>query len=121
MVELAARRVVMRYDLCMTDSIDSSDAVTPDLLSPDALLPGTRVRIIKQVARQGQAFTSAIEGTVVKAEQRKTGSWFAHSKDDRLWLDRLEIHKDDGEIYICNVEPHTRIEILSLGEGEVGA
>lgn len=84
----------------------------PVAITPDTLAVGSRVRITKQVARQGNALTNSVEGTVVKAEQRKTGSWFAHSKDDRLWLDRLEITKDDGEIYICNVDAHTVIEVL---------
>ena len=86
---------------------------TPEPITPDTLAPGSRVRITKQVARQGTALTNAVEGTVVKAQQRKTGSWFAHSKDDRLWLDRLEITKDDGEVYICNVDAHTVIEVLA--------
>ena len=91
----------------------------PDKFTPDTFTPGSRVRITKQVARQGKALTNSVEGTVVKAEQRKTGSWFAHSKDDRLWLDRLEITKDDGEIYICNVDDHTVIEVIDA-TGEAG-
>lgn len=84
----------------------------PGPITPDTLTPGSRVRITKQVARQGTALTNTVEGTVVKAEQRKTGSWYAHSKDDKLWLDRLEITKDDGEVYICNVDVHTVIEVI---------
>lgn len=82
--------------------------------TPDpSLSPGTRVRITKQVAREGKALTTTVEGTVVAYDQRKTGSWFAHAKDDKLWLDRLEIQKDDGEIYVCNIDAHTRIEIVT--------
>ena len=87
-------------------------------ITPDTLPPGTRVRITKQVARQGQALTNSVTGTVVVAEQRKTGSWFAHAKDDKLWLDRLEIEKADGEVYICNVDSQTVIEVLD-GEGDL--
>lgn len=90
-----------------------TDQPTPETITPDTLAPGSRVRITKQVARQSNALTNSVEGTVVKAEQRKTGSWFAHSKDDRLWLDRLEIKKDDGEIYICNVDSQTVIEMIT--------
>ncbi|MGB0766844.1 MAG: hypothetical protein ACPGYV_03955 [Phycisphaeraceae bacterium] len=82
-------------------------------ITPETLLPGTRVRITKQVSRLGKVPTTAVEGTVVAYDQRKTGSWFAHAKDDKLWLDRLEIEKDDGEIYICNIEAHTVIEIIA--------
>lgn len=81
-------------------------------VTPDTLTPGTRVRITQQVPRQGSIPTTTVEGTVVAFEQRKTGSWFAHAKDDKLWLDRLEITKDDGEVYICNVEQSTRIEVI---------
>ena len=90
-------------------------------ITPESLAPGTRVRITKQVARQGQALLNAVEGVVVRFDQRKTGSWYAHAKDDRLWLDRLEIEKDDGEVYVCNVEPHTRIEVVSAEGGAAGA
>lgn len=81
-------------------------------ITPDNLTPGTRVRITKQVARQGTALSNAVQGCVVAYEQRKTGSWFAHAKDDKLWLDRLEIEKDDGEIYVCNVDSQTVIELM---------
>lgn len=97
----------------MTDQTPTN--LTP--ITPDTLVPGCRVRITKQVARQGKALTNSVEGTVVKAEQRKTGSWYAHSKDDRLWLDRLEIIKADGEIYICNVDSQTVIEVIDGGTG----
>jgi major membrane immunogen (membrane-anchored lipoprotein) len=45
-------------------------------------------------------------------EQSKTGSWFAHSKDDRLWLDRLEVTKDDGEIVTLNLDRYSVVEAL---------
>ena len=38
-------------------------------------------------------------------------SWFAHSKNDRLWLDRLVIKKDDGEITTLNLDEFSRVEI----------
>ena len=87
-------------------------------ITPESLTPGSRVRITKQVARQGNALTISVTGSVVAYEQRKTGSWYAHSKDDKLWLDRLEIEKDDGEIYICNVDNQTVIELLSDADAD---
>ena len=98
-----------------------TDQTNPSPITPDTLAPGSRVRITKQVARQGTALTNTVEGTVVKAEQRKTGSWFAHSKDDRLWLDRLELTKDDGEVYICNVDSQTVIEVIDTTADQAGA
>lgn len=88
---------------------------TPGPITPETLTPGTRVRITKQVARQGNALSSSVQGCVIAYEQRKTGSWYAHAKDDKLWLDRLEIEKDDGEIYVCNVDSQTVIELITPG------
>jgi len=53
-----------------------------------------------------------VEGTIVGFEQQKTGSWFAHSKDHKLWLDRLQIRKDDGEIVFLNLDQYSVIDAL---------
>jgi hypothetical protein len=74
--------------------------------------PGQRVRITQQVPRLTGAMTSTSEGTIVSFRQGKTGSWFAHSKDHKLWLDRLELRKDDGEMTICNLDQYSRVEVL---------
>lgn len=74
--------------------------------------PGRRVRVTQQIAQRSQTWTNAIEGTVTRFQQSKTGSWFAHAKDDKLWLDRLELRMDDGEITILNLDQYTSIEEL---------
>lgn len=74
--------------------------------------PGTRVRVTQQIARPREAQVIAVEGVIVRFGQQKTGSWFAHAKDDRLWLDRLELRKDDGEIVVCNLDRYSRVERL---------
>jgi hypothetical protein len=48
---------------------------------------------------------------VVRAEP--TGSWYAHGKDDKLWLNRIRLRKDDGEITTIVVDQHTRFEVLA--------
>ncbi len=73
---------------------------------------GTRVRITQQIPRMRGVWTSSVEGVIVNIEQAKTGSWFAHSKDDRLWLDRLELRLDDGELVVCNLDQYSRIETV---------
>lgn len=78
--------------------------------------PGQRVRVTQQIAQRAGVWTTEIDGEVVSWRQVKTGSWFAHAKDDRLWLDRLELRRDDGEITICNLDQYSRVEIL----GETG-
>ena len=77
------------------------------------LAPGVRVKVTQQIAGRNYTWTTAIAGTVVEYAQKETGSWYAHSKDDKLWLDRLMIKKDDGEITTLILDDYTRVEILS--------
>lgn len=74
--------------------------------------PGARVRITQQFPRLSGTMTTTFEGSVVKLEQQKTGSWYAHAKDGKLWLDRLTLKKDDGEIVVCNLDQYSHVEIL---------
>lgn len=74
--------------------------------------PGQLVRIIQQVPRRSGTMTTRVEGTVRSFGQSKTGSWFAHSKDKKLWLDRVEIEKADGELAIVNLDQYSRIEAV---------
>ncbi len=81
--------------------------------------PGMRVRVTQQIPQRDRVWTTTVEGEVVRWVQARTGSWFAHSKDDRLWLDRLEIRRDDGEMVVCNLDQFSRVEVLSEGEEAV--
>ncbi|MHC5114330.1 MAG: hypothetical protein ACYTGP_07870 [Planctomycetota bacterium] len=74
--------------------------------------PGTRVRVTQQMPHRDQSWTSVVEGEITRYRQAKTGSWFAHARDDQLWLDRLELRLDDGEITILNLDQYTVIESL---------
>ena len=71
---------------------------------------GQKVKVIQQLPRQSGGLTASILGTVVRYEQSKTGSWFAHSKDGQLWLDRLVLQKVDGELAVINLDQYTIIE-----------
>lgn len=89
-------------------------AMTQSELNPaPPLAAGQRIRITQQVPRQLGAMTVTIEGIVTKIYQGKSGSWFAHSKDKRVWLDRLDLRKDDGEQVTCNLDQYTQIELLA--------
>jgi len=77
----------------------------------DKLRPGARVKVIQQIAGRDYTWTSDVEGTVVSYEQAQTGSWFAHSRGDKLWLDRLTLRMDDGELTTLNLDEFSRIEI----------
>lgn len=83
-----------------------------DALRTD-LRPGAKVKITQQIAGRDYTWTSDVVGTVVDFEQKQTGSWYAHSKDDKLWLDRLLIKKDDGELTTLNLDDYTHVEVLA--------
>jgi hypothetical protein len=72
--------------------------------------PGKRVRITQQLAQRDRVWTNTVEGVITRFHQAKTGSWFAHAKDDQLWLDRLEVRLDDGELVTLNLDQYTVIE-----------
>jgi hypothetical protein len=74
------------------------------------LVPGFKVKVIQQIAGRDYTWTSEIIGTVVNFSQQTTGSWFAHSKDDKLWLDRLTLKKADGEITTLNLDDYSVVE-----------
>lgn len=78
----------------------------------DQLKPGQRVVVTHQIAQRDEVWTTHITGEVLRYEQRKTGSWYAGSKDDKLWLDRLTLRKDDGEIVVCHLDPYTHVQWL---------
>lgn len=74
---------------------------------------GAVVQVTQQIARRDRTWTNLIKGTIVASEQRPTGSWFAHSKGDRLWLDRLVIRREDGEILTLILDDYSHVEILA--------
>lgn len=98
-----------------------SSSASPAPTAAAKFAPGTRLRITQQIVRQGNGmgvgagdgtFTGAVEGIVVMSTQQKTGSWYAHSRDGKLWLDRIELKKDDGELITLNIDQYTHIDVL---------
>ena len=75
------------------------------------LTPGARVKVTQQIPARDYAWSTAVTGTVVGYEQKQTGSWFAHSKNDKLWLDRLTLRKDDGEISTLNLDEYSVVQV----------
>ena len=75
------------------------------------LVPGAKVTVTQQIAARDHTWTTQVKGTIVQYGQRETGSWFAHSKDDKLWLDRLMIKKDDGELLTLNLDEYSHVEV----------
>lgn len=79
-------------------------------LETTAFAPGTRVRVTQQIAAVRRTASTTVEGTVVRYRQSKTGSWFAHGLHDKLWLDRLELRKDDGEVVVLNLDQYSVVQ-----------
>lgn len=82
-------------------------------LQTSILDPGTRVRVTQQLPQTHQVWSTTTEGVVIRFGQSQTGSWFAHAKGDRLWLDRLELRLDSGELTTLNLDHYTLIEDLT--------
>ncbi len=80
--------------------------------APQQIKPGARVRVVQQVRCQDRWLSTTVEGEVVSFQRRPTGSWYAHGKDTRLWLDRLTIRKSDGEQSELVIDAQSRIELL---------
>ncbi len=77
------------------------------LATPPA--PGVRVRETQQLPHRDQACANTVEVVITRYQQAKTGSWFAHARDDQLWLDRLELELDDGEVVVLILDRYTVI------------
>ena len=82
------------------------------------LRPGVRVKVTQQIPARDYTWTTGVSGTVVGYEQKQTGSWFAHSKNDKLWLDRLKIRRDDGELMTLNLDDYSHIEVVQPTKAE---
>jgi hypothetical protein len=74
------------------------------------LVPGARVRVTQQIAARDHTWISEVRGTVVSYDQQPTGSWYAHSKGDKLWLDRLTLKKEDGELTSLILDAFSHID-----------
>ena len=83
--------------------------------------PGTRVIVTQQMPQLDTVWSQAVEGTIVRAHRARTGSWYAHAKDDKLWLDRLELRRDDGEIVVLNLDQYSVIERVEDAPGDEAA
>ncbi|HVT87572.1 MAG TPA: hypothetical protein VHD56_01860 [Tepidisphaeraceae bacterium] len=81
------------------------------------LQPGTRVKVTQQIAARHYTLPTVVRGTILEFGQKETGSWYAHSKDDRLWLDRLKLRKEDGEITTLNLDEFSHVEVEAPTQG----
>ena len=78
--------------------------------------PGTPVRVREVTERRGQPIQVETVGVVEEWEELPTGSWFAHGKNDKLWLQRMKLRKVDGEISLIVVDDGTSIARLEAAK-----
>lgn len=74
--------------------------------------PGTPVCVTQLIALRGQDISTEIVGVIEAWEELPTGAWYAHGKDDKLWLRRLKLRKVDGEITLLILDNGTSIAKL---------
>lgn len=77
------------------------------------LKPGQQVRIRQKIDRREGDWNLAVTGTVLEAKPRKTGSWFAHGRDNKVWLYSVTLRKSDGELSTLNVDQWTEFELIA--------
>ncbi len=87
----------------------------------DECRPGQRVRVVQTIERREGDWHDTVIGVIQSVTLEKTGSWYAHSKDDKLWLRRVRLVKDDGEVSVLSVDVLTEIELLDPPNAEQAA
>ena len=74
--------------------------------------PGTQVKVEQIIDHRSDPITSETIGVVEAWEELPTGSWHAHGKDGKLWLSRLKLRKEDGELTLLVIDDSTTITRL---------
>ncbi|GMV96534.1 MAG: hypothetical protein AMXMBFR83_08990 [Phycisphaerae bacterium] len=87
-------------------------AIEPPRQAPK-LKKGDYVRITQTIVGRDLRWPTTVEGVVESYRPEPAGSWYAHGKNDRLWLLRVRLRKPDGEITTLVLDPHSRVEVLA--------
>jgi hypothetical protein len=77
------------------------------------ILPGQRVRVCQMIVGRNGCWETRAEGEVISLGPEPTGSWYAHGKNDKLWLMRLRLRKPDGEITTLALDQNSRVDFLN--------
>ncbi len=75
--------------------------------------PGNRILVTERIVGNDKTWLTEVEGVVLSIRSEPTGAWFAHLKDDHLWLLRIVLRKDDGEICNLVADQNMEIEVLA--------
>lgn len=90
--------------------------VVPPTHKPPPIAPGDRIRVTQTIVGRDRRWSTSVEGVVVARQAEPTGSWYAHGKNDKLWLIRIRLRKDDGEITTLALDHNSEIEVLRRAE-----
>ena len=74
--------------------------------------PGTRIKVTQRIDRRQGSWSSETIGTVLSVQAKPTGAWYAHGRNDKYWLVRIELQKDDGERSLLILDRHTELIVL---------
>ncbi len=76
---------------------------------------GLRVRVVQKLRVQDTVWCAEVQGVVVAYRHESTGSWYAHGKDGKYWLNRLRLRKDDGELTALVLDDSSVVSRLVSG------
>ncbi len=94
-----------------TKRVSVTAARLPDWSIPK-LAPGRRIRVSQIIAGRDRRWVTRVEGVVESCRPEPTGSWYAHGKNDRLWLHRVRVRKADGELTTLVLDHNSRVDVL---------
>ena len=80
------------------------------MITPEA---GQRVKVTQVIRTRNGEWQTAVVGKVISVLSRPTGSWHAHGKHDKLWLPRLLLQRDDGELADLVMDDETQVIVLA--------
>jgi len=89
-------------------------------MSESDFSPGTTVRVKQAVIRRGKSIEAEVVGVVEAWEDLPTGSWYAHGRNDKLWLKRLKLRKSDGEVTLLVIDDSTEIAKVEEAASDAG-
>ena len=91
----------------------SLPVVTPPTWNIPKIAAGRRIRVSQMIVGRHMLWVTRAEGEVISCAAEPTGSWYAHGKDDKLWLLRIRLRKSDGEITTLALDHNSRVEYLA--------
>lgn len=78
----------------------------------EQLAPNQQIRVDQTIRRREGAWTTSIEGTILEILDAPTGSWYAHSPNDRYWLRRIRLRKSNGEVTMISLDEDSVVSVL---------